>query len=690
MTASPALFQQAVSLFQNGRLAQAAAVCDGVLKASINQPDWLHLRGVIALREGRYPQAIADIEQAVSLNPGNPHFHNNLGNAYKRQHNLSHALACYERALALQGDVAEFHYNRGGALADLGHLDDALASYDRALALNPGYGPAWNNRGKVLHAMNRLDDALASTRQAVALMPGSAEALANLATVLDALKRFAEALVYWQRVILLSPSIEFGIGNVAHTRAYLCDWGGHAEQLNALQEGLWAGADVASPFPLLALLDDPQLQRRAAEIYAKKIVCRGQANAEANHGAIPVKECRDRPLGETVRNASGSAPLPSHDKIRVAYLSADFHDHATTRLAAELFELHDKNRFEIIAISFGPSCADAMRQRLVAAFDRFIDVRLMSDADVVGLCRQLAIDIAVDLKGYTQGARPGILAGRCAPVQVSYLGYPGTMGAPFIDYIVADHVLITPDNVSYYAEKVIWLPDSYQINDRQRAVPSLRPTRSACGLPENVVVFCCFNSLYKVTPATFDGWMRILAQVPDSVLWLLEGNPAARANLVREARVRGIQPDRLVFARSLPLPDHLARLSLADLFLDTLPCNAHTTASDALWVGVPVLTCAGRSFAARVAASVLRAVGLDQLIVATPANYEALAVTLAQQPKQLAQIKNYLTENRLHFPLFDTPRYVRHLESAFVKIVERFRAGLGPDHVVVAASRATD
>lgn len=314
----------------------------------------------------------------------------------------------------------------------------------------------------------------------------------------------------------------------------------------------------------------------------------------------------------------------------------------------------------------------------------------MTDAEVVGLCRALKVDIAVDLKGYTQGARPGILAGRCAPVQVSYLGYPGTMGASFIDYIVADHVLITPDDVPYYTEKVIWLPDSYQVNDRQRAVPSLRPTRSACGLPENVVVFCCFNSLYKVTPATFDGWMRILAQVPDSVLWLLEGNPAARANLVREARVRGIQPDRLVLARSLPLPDHLARLSLADLFLDTLPCNAHTTASDALWAGVPVLTCAGRSFAARVAASVLRAVGLAQLVVTTQANYEALAVTLAKQPKHLAQIKNYLTENRRDFRLFDTPRYVRHLESAFVNIIERFRAGLGPDHVVVAASRATD
>ena len=690
MIAGSASFQHAVNLFQQGQRVQALAACDEALQVNANRPDWLHLRGVIATRDGRYSQAIADLDKAILLDPGNPHFHNNLGNAHARQRNLSRALECYERALALQEDVAEFHYNRGGVLADLGRLDDALAGYDRAIALKPGYGPAWNNRGKVLHTLHRPDEALQSTRQAVMLMPDSVEALINLATILDTLKRFAEARVYWQRVMLLAPSTEFALGNLAHTRAYLCDWDGHAEQLRAVYEGLEAGAAVVSPFPLLALVDDPRLQRLAAEMYAQQIVCRGQPNAEPNHGAMPVKEWRDRFPGETIQNVPVLARPSVQNKIRVAYLSADFHDHATTRLAAELFELHDKSCFEIIAISFGPDNAGAMRQRLVAAFDRFIDVRSMTDAEVVGLCRALKVDIAVDLKGYTQGARPGILAGRCAPVQVSYLGYPGTMGAPFIDYIIADHVLITPDDVPYYAEKVIWLPDSYQVNDRQRAVPSLRPTRSACGLPENVVVFCCFNSLYKVTPATFDAWMRILAQVPDSVLWLLEGNPAARANLVREARVRGIQPDRLVFARSLPLPDHLARLSLADLFLDTLPCNAHTTASDALWVGVPVLTCAGRSFAARVAASVLRAVGLDQLIATTPANYEALAVTLAQQPKQLAQIKNYLTENRQHFSLFDTPRYVRYLESAFVKIVERFRAGLGPDHVVVVASRATD
>lgn len=687
MTAASASFQHAVNLFQQGQRVQALAACDEALQVNANRPDWLHLRGVIATRDGRYSQAIADLDKAILLDPVNPHFHNNLGNAHARQRNLSRALECYERALALQEDVAEFHYNRGGVLAELGRLDDALACYDRAIALKPGYGPAWNNRGKVLHTLHRPDEALQSTRHAVMLMPDSVETLINLATILDTLKRFAEARIYWQRVMLLAPSAEFAFGNLAHTRAYLCDWDGHAEQLCAVCEGLEAGAAVVSPFPLLALVDDPHLQRRAAEMYAQHIACHGQAITEQRHGAISTKECRDRSLGETEQNASGSTLWPRQKKIRVAYLSADFHDHATTRLAAELFELHDKNCFEIIAISFGPNRVDAMRQRLVAAFDRFIDVRFMTDADVVGLCRALKVDIAVDLKGYTQGARPGVLAGRCAPLQVNYLGYPGTMGAPFMDYIVADRTLITPDDVSYYSEKIIWLPDSYQVNGRQRAASAQPPTRADCGLPDEAPVFCCFNNPYKYTPTTFDCWMRILARVPGSVMWLLEGNLAVPGNLRREARARGIAADRLIFAKSLPLPEHLARLSLADLFLDTLPCNAHTTASDALWAGVPVLTCAGRSFAARVAASVLRAAGLDPLVVNTPVDYENLAVRLMQQPGYLQEIKQYLRENRLNFPLFDTPRYVRNLESAFTVLVERHRAGLGPDHVVIGGSR---
>lgn len=606
----------------------------------------------------RYGEALTSFERAIALKPDHAEAYSNLGIALLNLKRIDEALASFERVIALKPNDPDACNNRGNALKNLNRLDEALASYERAIALKPDHAEAYGNRGNALKYLGRLDEALVSYEYAIALKPDFADAHNNRGNALKNLKRLGEALADYERAIALKPDYEFLPGQIAYLRMQLGDWSSLEQDLKALRDGLAAGEGVTHAFPMLALIDDPSLHRRAAEIFA-----RSKAKPASLLSALP-------------------HPAPAA-RTHIAYLSADFHDHATAYLMAELFEGHDRNRFELTAVSFGPDKSDRMRQRVSAAFDRFIDARAMSDAEVARRCRELGVHIAIDLKGYTQDSRPGILAERCAPIQINYLGYPGTMAAPFIDYIVADRTLITEADLGDYSEKVIWLPDSYQVNDRQRPIADKAFTRAECGLPETGFVYCCFNNNYKITPATFDGWMRILALVPDSVLWLFEDNPWVVANLRREASRRGIAPERLIFAGRMPLPEHLARHRLADLFIDTLPYNAHTTASDALWAGLPVLTCMGRSFAARVAASLLKAVGLPELITTTQEDYENMAVALANDPERLAAIKTRLQDNRLTHPLFDSQRFTRNLERAFERVMERHWAGLEPEHMMI-------
>ena len=412
------------------------------------------------------------------------------------------------------------------------------------------------------------------------------------------------------------------------------------------------------PFSVFALPSSLDLQRKASEIWV---------NAKC-------------PPSGALEKISKLSP---HQRIRIGYFSADFHNHPVAFLMAELFERHDRSKFELIAFSFGPDTDDDIRRRLKVAFDKFIDVRNMSDRDVALLARSLEIDIGVDLKGFTEDARTNIFAMRAAPIQVNYLGYPGTMGADYIDYLIADPMLIPASHQSHYTEKIVYLPNSYQPNDRKRQISDKAFTRSELGLPQQGFVFCCFNNNYKITPDVFDSWMRILAHVEGSVLWLLEDNEIAARNLKKEASVRGIDPDRLVFAPRMALADHLARHRMADLFLDTLPYNAHTTASDALWAGLPVLTQIGETFAGRVAASLLNAVHLPELVTTTRDDYEALAIELATNPAKLASIKQKLADNRLTTPLFDTELFTKHIEAAYTTMYERYQADLPPDHIHV-------
>jgi protein O-GlcNAc transferase len=636
--------------YQQGRSAEAVELIAAALKIYPESGRALSNYGLVLSELGRLDEAVEALDQAVAADPGLADAHNSRGHALQRLGRNEDALTSFERALALQPNYVEAHNNRGNALHGLRRYADALASYDRALALRPDYPQAHYNRGSALKQLKRSEEALAAFDKALTLRSGYAEALFSRGDVLSELKRHDEAVMSYERAIAIWPDHPHALNGLADTALAVCDWKQVGELSVLLASGIAAGTVVVNPFTLIRLTDDPALHLICAEAFV-----------------------RDRI--KSARPALRDDGRWKHDKIRVAYLSADYHSHATAYLIAELIELHDRSRFETIGVSFGPDDGSAIRKRLTGSFDRFLDVRTKSDREIAALLAALKVDIAVDLKGYTQDSRPDILSFRPAPIQAQWLGYPGTLGADFIDYVIADETVAPGDHTLFYAERIVQLPDCYQVNDRKRAIAEHTSTRRDAGLPETGFVFCCFNNSFKILPPVFDVWMRLLQEVPGSVLWLLQDNAGAEANLRNAAAARGVNPARLVFAARTKLEDHLARHRLADLFLDTLPYNAHTTASDALWAGLPVVTCQGHAFAGRVAASLLNAAGLPELVTHSLADYEALTLRLATNAAALKTIRDKLAQNRLTCPLFDTDRFRRNIEAAYLRMWETWQRG---------------
>lgn len=657
--------RQAFAAAQQGRFAEADAICRTLLARDPLYLPALRLGGVVAAELGRVDDAVDLLSRAAAKEPADAPTRAQLGAVLRvradralQAGDTAGAVSDYDRALECDASNADTHYNRANALHARNRDVQAVAGYDRALALRPAFPAALLNRGVALSRLARYDEAIASLDGALALDASHAEAWINRANALRALDRDDEALASYARAMAIDPGAEFLRGTWLHARMTVCDWDGIDDAVSLLERDICAGVRATPPFPALGMLSDPAVLHTAARTWA-----------DARH---PLR-----------RDVAPIAAPASHTKLRIGYFAATLHEHATAYLMAQLFESHDRARFEITAFSYGPQTGDAMRARLVAAFDRFVEIGERSDLEAAMLARELGIDIAVDLMGYTREGRPGIFACRAAPVQVAYLGYPGTMGAPYIDYVIADHTVVPDAQRADYSEKVVCMPVCYQVNDAHRPRPEGAPDRESAGLPREGFVYCCFNNNFKLTPRIFGAWMRILGAVEGSVLWLMQDNPWAADNLRKEARARGIAPERLVFARRVPLAAHLARHRLADLFLDTLPYNAHTTASDALWMGVPVLTCAGESFAGRVAASLLDAVAMQELVVASLDAYEALAVDLARHAQALSALREKLARNLRDAPLFDARRFTRDLESAYRAMHERALAGLSPDHLAV-------
>lgn len=616
-------------------------------------------RGKMLLQQKRPEDAVAWFDRAQAFDPWTAEIPYQRGNARMALGQPLAALADYTLALKCRADYVDAHYNRGLALQQLGRYEEALADYEHVLETRPADAEALNNRGNVLHELKRYAGALAAYESALSVRPDYVDALYNRAMTLMLLMRPGEAVAAYRKLLEVAPDYEYAKGRLLQASLACCDWSRYDVLVDAIERDIAAGKCAIEPFAYLAIAGSAQSQRRCAEIYG------------ARFKAAPL--------------LPRAAPRCTDGKIRVGYVAGEFRHHATGFLMVGLFELHDRNRFELFAFDKGGDDGSDVRQRMNRAFDEIVDIRGMDDETAGAAIRARDIDLLIDLNGFTGMARPGIFAARPAPLQINYQIFPGTLAMSCFDYVIADRIVIPPEHEAHYSEKVVCLPDSYQVNDSKRQIANHTPTRAECGLPEQAFVFCCFNNNYKITPPVFDVWMRLLAKIDGSVLWLLEDNPDASLNLRREAVARGVAADRLVFAPRLELAHHLARHRCADLFLDTLPCNAHTSASDALWAGLPVLTCLGAAFPGRVAASVLTAAGLPELIARDLARYEECALTLARSPATLAELRDRLARTRTTCALFDTARHYRHLEAAYVAIWARHVRGEAPHAFSVPA-----
>jgi protein O-GlcNAc transferase len=648
-------------------------------------------RGAVLERLGRREEALESYDRALAVDPMDLLTHYNRGSVLKDLKRFEEALSSYDRAVDRDANFTEAFINRGNVLAQLRRYEAASASFGRAIELNPVYAEAFHGRAAVLYRLKRLAPALADYDKAIALKPDFATLYADRGNLLLDWQRYDEAVASYLKAIELRPTefeAHFGLaqsyvrlkkldraiasfdqammldsnrnflpGLRSAAKMQACDWDTWATDQRMIIQGIEAGRAVCNPMTLAALLDSPMLHRSAARIWVQQ-----EAPSDDALGAISFR--------------------PPHARVRIGYFSADFCMHPVAFLAAGLFERHDRSKFEITAFAFGARQGDPMTTRLRRAFDRFIDVRERSDLDVAALARDLQIDVAVDLNGITEQCRSKIFALRAAPIQINYLGYPGTMGAQYMDYLVADRTVVPPAMRTQYDEKIIYLPDCFLPFDSSYAIADRTFTREELGLPADGFVFCCFCNTSKITPPIFDAWMRILTRVDKSVLWLSPTNASAAEKLVKEASRRSVDPQRLKFAAHLTsLPEHLARIKAADLFLDTFPYNAHATALDALWAGLPVLTCEGQGFASRVASSLLRTAGLPQLVTKSISQYEATAIRLAEDLEPLSQLRTALQRNRSTTALFDTTRYTRNLETAYERIHERHHAGVPPSDI---------
>jgi len=656
---SNAQIEALIGLYNEGRFQDQVERAEAV----INQfPSsfiaWnIHAAGHQAL--GHFAEAEQGFRRAAELNPAFVDAYNNLGNALKFQGKFDEAIAAFRRALEIAPQAAEIHYNMGNALQEQRQLDAAIAAYQRALEIRPDLAEAYNNIGNVLKEQGRLEQASAAYRRALAIRPTYADAYGNLGNALQEQGLLDVAIAAYQRALEIWPDYAEARAQMLHQQQHICDFT-VPEGLSRESAHLGIATDAVPSFAALTWEDNPK-----------------------HHLLRAIRWTEEKCLQQSPLQKDPPNVRPK--RLKVGYFGSDFHDHATMYLMAGLLREHDRTRFEIFAYSYGRAKTGAYRETIERSIENFFDVTDFHDRQIADLAQAHQLDIAIDLKGYTEHTRSQIFQHRLAPVQISYLGYPGSMGAQFIDYMIADPVVIPPEQREFYSEKVIFLPHAYQPNDNQRKIVETASSRASCDLPESGPVFACFNQSYKISSVEFDIWMRILRVIDGSVLWLLKSNDWAEINLRKEATLRGVDASRLIFAPKLPHAEHLARHKHADLFLDTFNYNAHTTASDALWAGLPVVTRQGKQFAARVAASLLTAVGLPELIGNDEGQYEAIIMDLGRDPRKIAEIKAKLSQNRRDHPLFDTVAYTRNFEAGLLEAYERYFEGLPADDIWLSA-----
>lgn len=605
-----------------------------------------------------FEKAREAFRQAIALEPESLAAHFNLANAAFQLRDYNDSIRNYRKCIEINPDFIPSYINLGLSLAAVNKFDEAISSYRNAISLSPDDYYVHFNLANALKDISDLDGAIDSYGKSIALNPNFADSRFNLANTLVAVGRIEHAIASYQQALALNPKLPIGYGKLVHAQMLVCDWSGLDELKREIFAKVDRGEVGATPFVMLSLTDSLDLQRRAAAAWA--------ANNHANVAAPP-----DAPTGRP------------HRKIRIGYFSMDFKEHPVSTLLAGVIESHSRDIFEVFAFSYGVDTKDKMRQRMEAAFDHFLDVREKSDFEIAQLARELQIDIAIDLAGFTTGSRHGIIALRPAPIQVNYLGFVGTQGVEYIDYIIADKTVIPHELSGLYSEKIAFLPQ-FQANDNSRVMSDRVFTKGELGFPDQTFLFCCFNNNYKFTPEMFSVWMEILHACPNAGMLMLAQGETAQANLRREAQARGIAAERLVFAGRLPPPDYLARFKVADLFLDTLPYNSGTTASDALWAGLPVLTCTGQAYASRMAAALLEAIGMPELVATTLDEYRNMAISLATDPEKMKRLRIKLQASITQSSLYDVIGFTDKLEQSYIQMFERRHANLPPDHVLAS------
>jgi len=613
--------------------------------------------GIILIEDKQLDKAIRRFEKSIAADKNFIEAYNNLGSAHMELNHFDLSLENFQKALKINPNYVEAHNNLGRLFMHLGQLNEAVEYFQKSIKINPNYEYAHNNLGLVYSDLGNLDESAKCYKKAMAINPNYFEPCANYANLLTDLNDLDDALKHYEQAYELNPEADYMQGNILHTKMRICVWDNYSNQLNDLQNKINDGKKVIVPFQLMALIDDPELQSKASVIYAQDKYPKNNFLPKMDH-------------------------YPKHKKIRIGYFSADFREHPVAFLTAELYEIHDRSQFEVHAFSYGPNTQDEINLRIKAGVDHFHDVRSMSHKEIATLSRSLEIDISVDLSGTTQNSKTEVFAMLSAPIQTSYIGWLGTMGADYYHYLIAAKGMIPKKNQEYFSEKIVYLP-SYQVNDSQESLPEPFLSRKDLGLPKDIFVFCCFNNTYKITPIVFDSWARILKRVEKSVMMIYVANKLAQKNLIKEITLRGINPERLYFGEKLQRNEYLDRYRLADLFLDTFPYNAGTTASDALKMGLPILTLNGNSFNSREASNIISAVNMPEMIVESQVEYESLAVELATNPKKFRFMKEKLVDNLPNAPLYNTRLFAKNIESAYKTMFERYHQGLDPDHIYI-------
>ena len=662
----------ALILFNLKKFDLAIKSWEEVIKLKPNHAEAYNNRGNILFLLEKNVAAIESYKKAIEIKSDYADAYNNLGNPLWKQKKITESIENYKKALEIQPNHPEAHNNLGMAFHKLKKNEDAIKSYDAAINFKPDYAEAHYNKANLLFEIEKIDECLQSYDTAIKFKPNYAEAYFNRGSVFLAANANVEALENFKKVLEIKPDFEVLSGTLLYTKLKLCDWKNFDEDLENLKKEANDFIKKPNPYPLLFSYDSLKVQKLVAKKWSEKL-CK-----------FTLGENQSPNFSKSNKALNLISKKEKNKKIKIGYFSADFRKHAVGNLIVNLFELHDKSKFEIYCFYFGPDTNDDVYKRISNAAYKFINVRIKGEREIAQISRDFKIDIAVDLMGYTIKNRSKIFIEKCAPLQVSYLGYPGTTGANYIDYIIADKILIPRESQEYYSEKIIYLPNTFIVNDSTKKVSEKIFRKDELDLPNNSIVFCCFNQSYKILPKTFDIWMKILKRVKGSVLWLFKSNEVSCNNLKKEAYDRGVDHKRIIFANLLPsFQEHLARYKAADLFLDTSPYNAHSTCLDALKGGLPVLTIQGETYSSRVSSSFLNLLGLNELITKSLKEYEDKAVELANDLSKLKNIKYKIQTVKDTTPLFNTKLFTNNLEKAYFEIHKKFIEHKKPESIEI-------